>query len=136
MDTQTVGSGNRPRGPVRARPTKRGKPMSARTIGYWATTGLVAFVFLSSGATDLARPGFVVERMSRLGYPLYLATILGVWKLLGAGVVLAPGLPTLKEWAYAGMIFDLTGAAASHVALGDPAAEMAVPLVIAALVAA
>jgi hypothetical protein len=54
--------------------------------------------------------------VSRLGYPLYLLTILGVWKLLAAVVLLAPRLPRAKEWAYAGCFFAFTGAAASHFA--------------------
>jgi uncharacterized membrane protein YphA (DoxX/SURF4 family) len=74
--------------------------------------------------------------MTDLGYPGYVALILGVWKLLGGVVVLAPGLPRLKEWAYAGMIFDLTGAAASHAANGDSAANIATPLIIAGIVMA
>jgi DoxX-like family len=74
--------------------------------------------------------------MTDLGYPGYVALILGVWKLLGGVVVLAPGLPRLKEWAYAGMIFDLTGAAASHAAVGDPAVNIATPLIIAVIVMA
>ena len=87
-----------------------------RLAAYWITTALTAFVFLSGGATDLARPEFLVEGMTHLGYPTYVVIILGVWKILGGIVVLGPRLPRLKEWAYAGMVFDLTGAAASHAA--------------------
>jgi hypothetical protein len=58
--------------------------------------------------------------LARLGYPVYLATILGVWKLLGAAAITAPGLLHLREWAYAGMFFNLTGAALSHAASSDP----------------
>src|SRR4051795_3385966 len=107
-----------------------------RRIAYWVTTGLTAFVFLSGGVADLARPGFVMEGMTHLGYPAYFVTILGAWKVLGGVVVLAPRLPRLKEWAYAGMIFDLTGAAASHAAVGDPAAKVAAPLIISGIVMA
>jgi uncharacterized membrane protein YphA (DoxX/SURF4 family) len=95
--------------------------MKTRRIAYWITTGLTAFVFLSGGAADLARPGFLMEGMTRLGYPSYFVIILGVWKLLGGVAILAPRLPRLKEWAYAGMVLDLIGAAASHAAVGDPA---------------
>src|SRR5215813_12394079 len=90
--------------------------MKMRPIAYWITTALTAFVFLSGGAADVARPSFVMEGMTQLGYPPYFVLILGVWKVLGGIVVLAPRLPRLKEWAYAGMVFDLTGAAASHAA--------------------
>ena len=96
--------------------------MKTRRIAYWVTTGLTAFVFLSGGAAELARPSSV--------------SILGVWKVLGGVAVLAPRLPRLKEWAYAGMLFDLTGAAASHAALGDPAGKIVTPLIILGLVTA
>lgn len=110
--------------------------MTPRLIAYWTATALVAFVFLSGGAADVARPAFAADGMTHLGYPLYFMVILGVWKLLGGAAVLAPGLPRLKEWAYAGMVFDLTGAAASHASVGDPAAKVVAPLVIAGIVAA
>ena len=110
--------------------------MKRKMMGYWATTGLVAAAFLLGGVADLARGEQVVAGMSHLGYPLYVATILGVWKVLGAAALLAPRFPRLKEWAYAGMVFDLTGAAVSHAATGDPAANVATPLVLLGLVAA
>jgi uncharacterized membrane protein YphA (DoxX/SURF4 family) len=108
----------------------------SRRIAYWVTTGLTAFVFLSGGVTDLARPAFLMEGMTHLGYPAYFVLILGVWKVLGGVAVLVPRAPRLKEWAYAGMIFDLTGAAASHAALGDPAGKIAAPLIISGIVMA
>jgi uncharacterized membrane protein YphA (DoxX/SURF4 family) len=110
--------------------------MKTRRIAYWVTTGLTAFIFLSGGAADLARPSSVMEGMTHLGYPAYFVGILGVWKVLGGVAVLAPRLPRLKEWAYAGMLFDLTGAAASHAAVGDPAGKIAAPLIIFGLVTA
>src|SRR6266851_1122968 len=117
-------------------PTEQRTSMKMRPIAYWVTTALTAFVFLSGGAADIARPPFVMEGMTHLGYPAYFVTILGVWKVLGGIAVLAPRLPRLKEWAYAGMLFDLTGASASHAAVGDPAAKIATPLIILAIVAA
>jgi hypothetical protein len=77
-----------------------------------------------------------MQAFSALGYPAYVATILGVWKLLGAAAITTPGLPRLKEWAYAGIAFDLSGAALSHAASGDVAARIAVPLVLLALAGA
>jgi uncharacterized membrane protein YphA (DoxX/SURF4 family) len=95
---------------------------------------------LAGGVTDLARGRamlvsgpFVVDIITHLGYPPYVLTILGVWKILGAIVLFAPGLPRLKEWAYAGVIFDLTGAAASFIAHRDPANELIAPLILASL---
>jgi uncharacterized membrane protein YphA (DoxX/SURF4 family) len=85
---------------------------------------------------DLSGAPQVLEGMAHLGYPAYFATILGVWKVLGAVAVLAPRFPRLKEWAYAGIFFDLTGAAASHAASGDAAGKVITPLVLVAIAAA
>ena len=74
--------------------------------------------------------------MAHLGYPGYFALILGCWKILGAAAVLAPGFPRLKEWAYAGMFFNMTGAVASHLSVGDGASALIAPTVVTALVAA
>jgi hypothetical protein len=70
-----------------------------------------------------------------LGYPAYFSVILGIWKILGAVAVLAPGFPRLKEWAYAGMFFNMTGAVASHLSVGDGASALIAPTVVIALVA-
>ncbi len=104
--------------------------MKTRIIGYWVATGLVAFAFLAGGLTDLSHSPQVTEAIGKLGYPAYFLTILGVWKVLGAAAILAPRTPRLKEWAYAGIAFDLTGAAASHLASGDPTGKIVTPLVI------
>ena len=96
--------------------------MSSRIVGtaYWAVTLLIAFETLVGGATDLiygrailvAGPP-VADIVTALGYPVYILRILGFWKLLGGIVLLLPGYPRLKEWAYAGIFFELSGAAAS-----------------------
>jgi hypothetical protein len=92
--------------------------MRAKPIVYWTMTILVA-LFMSGGATQvfqyLHNPHGVVPE---LGYPMYFFAILGVWKVLGAITILVPGFPRLKEWAYAGIFFDLTGAAASCAMVG------------------
>ena len=64
---------------------------------------------------------------------MYILSILGVWKLLGAVVIVAPGLPRLKEWAYAGVFFELSGAAASYVLHGEITSDLAAPLILVAL---
>jgi heme/copper-type cytochrome/quinol oxidase subunit 1 len=85
-----------------------------RTVIYWIMTVLVAFPIGSGGITQLmqylASPHGVVPV---LGYPMYFFAILGFWKFFGALTILVPRFPRLKEWAYAGIFFDLTGAAAS-----------------------
>lgn len=107
--------------------------MKKRLIAYWIFTALTLLSFISGGLGDLLHASQVQEGMRALGYPDYVMTILGVWKLLGALAVAAPRLPRLKEWAYAGMVFDLTGAAASHAAVGEPVGKVVTPLVIAAV---
>ncbi len=69
-----------------------------------------------------------VAGVVKLGYPVYFVVLLGVWKALGAAVIVAPRLPRLKEWAYAGIVFDLTGAAVSHAASGSSAGNVVGPL--------
>lgn len=110
--------------------------MKARNVGYWLTTALVAFAFGAGGALDVSGAPDVVAAMAHLGYPAYFAIVIGVWKLLGAAAVLAPKLPRVKEWAYAGMFFDLTGAAVSHAASGDDAKAVLTPLFVLGLVVA
>ncbi len=101
----------------------------AKTIAYWTTTGLLAAGLLVGGVADLIRlPAWAAVTL-HLGYPLYVATILGVWKLLGAIVLLAPRLPRLKEWAYAGVVFTMTGAVASHLAAGDGPGQIFWPVI-------
>jgi uncharacterized membrane protein YphA (DoxX/SURF4 family) len=107
-----------------------------KTVGYWATTGLIAAVLLFGGAIDVAHPPSAVAFLAHLGYPAYFATLIGAWKVLGGIALLAPRLPRLKEWAYAGVFFDLTGAAISHAASGDPAPRVLVPLLMTALAVA
>jgi len=90
-----------------------------RAIAYWVATALVVFELVLGGVWDVLRVPHVRVVMERLGYPTYFVVILGVWKLLGAVALAIPRFPRLKEWAYAGMVFNLTGALVSHVASGD-----------------
>jgi hypothetical protein len=108
--------------------------MSTKTksIAYWATTVLTAFS-MSGGAAQLARVPGVVDGFVRLGYPIYFVTILGFWKVAGAIAILVPRFPRLKEWAYAGIFFDLTGAAWSSAAVHGGAFHILAPLVFAVL---
>jgi hypothetical protein len=105
-----------------------------RTIAYWIVTGLVVFAFAAGGLMDVMRTPQMLAAMAHLGYPAYVAVLLGVWKLAGAAAIAAPRLQLLKEWAYAGMFFDLSGAAVSHGVSGDPASAVATPLIVLALV--
>jgi len=107
-----------------------------RNIAYWITTVLTAFS-MSGGVAQLAHvPGVVDGFVRVLGYPPYFVTILGFWKVLGAIAILVPRFPRLKEWAYAGIFFDLTGAAASSAAVRGGAFHILAPLVFAGLAVA
>ena len=107
-----------------------------KTIAFWATTIFGPTSFVIGGVLHLNQSEQVAATLGHLGYPLYFATLLGVWKLAGAMVITAPGLPRLKEWAYAGFFFDLTAAAYSRAAVGDAVADVVAPLVFLALVLA
>lgn len=110
--------------------------MTKRAMAYAAATTLAVLAFAGSGVANLLHVAHVAEDMGHLGYPPYIMTILGIWKVLGAITIAAPALPRAKEWAYAGMIFDVTGAAASRAAASDGAMLVVIPLVIGAIVAA
>src|SRR4029079_3180809 len=101
--------------------TKRNK------IIYWIATIWLALGMVSTGAVQLfrAKDGQGgVDMITHLGYPVYLLTILGIWKILGVVAVLIPKFPLLKEWAYAGFFFIMSGAIFSHIAVGDGVTEM------------
>ena len=85
---------------------------------------------LSTGAVQLFKLKADVDQITHLGYPVYLLTILGIWKLLGVVAVLIPKFPVLKEWAYAGFFFAMSGAAISHIISGDPVSQIFPPLLL------
>ena len=95
--------------------------MSGRAIVYWVTTAFVVFNILAGGLAELAQLQGNAEGMRALGYPLYVMMILGTWKVLGSVALLVPRFPRLKEWAYAGIFFNMSGAAISHILVGDEA---------------
>jgi len=98
--------------------TKRNK------IIYWIATVWLALGMVSTGIVQLIKLKEEVDKTTlHLGYPVYFLTIIGVWKLLGAVAVLIPKSGLLKEWAYAGFFFVMTGAIFSHFAVGDGAME-------------
>ena len=90
----------------------------SRNAIYWVTTALLAIELVLGGLWDVLRVPQVHVIFDRLGYPPYFLVILGIWKLLGAVAVIVPRFPRLKEWAYAGVVFNLTGALASNVVSG------------------
>ncbi len=105
------------------------KRSTLKTSAYWLTTGLLALDFTVGGAFQLLRPPQVMAAMTHLGYPGYFVAMLGVWKILGGVALVVPGFPRLKEWAYAGIFFDITSAVVSILAVGDGFASATLPLV-------
>lgn len=95
----------------------------AQKITYWVASLWFGLGMVSSGIVQLIPLQEEVDRVAALGYPAHLLTILGVWKLLGVIAILAPRYPLVKEWAYAGFFFLLTGAFVSHVVNKDPLIE-------------
>ena len=106
--------------------------MKKTNIFYWVFNGLFAALMLFSAIPDSISDPKAVEGMHvGLGYPLYFIPFIGVAKLLGVIAILVPGFPRLKEWAYAGLFFDLIGATYSMLAIGMPGLFMALPLALA-----
>ncbi len=98
--------------------TKRNK------IIYWIATLWLALGMLSTGIVQLMKVKADVDSIIHLGYPLYFLTLLGIWKILGAVAILIPKFPLVKEWAYAGFFFTLSGAIFSHIASGNSVNEL------------
>ncbi|PEY43421.1 hypothetical protein CN354_02530 [Bacillus cereus] len=101
----------------------KGRDQRIRTkgkmIAYWTVTLLLAAAIMLSGIGQLMQYGGNVELVTNLGYPLYMLTILGIWKVLGVIALVVPGFPRLKEWAHAGIFFLMTGSALSHAFAND-----------------
>ena len=93
----------------------------SKTVFYWIITGFLAFAMSAQGFTQaLHLQGYVDMIVVNLGYPLYLLTIIGIWKILGVIAILIPRFALLKEWAYAGFFFVMSGALFSHLVKQDP----------------
>jgi uncharacterized membrane protein YphA (DoxX/SURF4 family) len=105
--------------------------MSKRNkIIYWVATIWLALGMTSTGIVQFLKMKEEVDLFNRLGYPIYFLTILGIWKILGVVAVLIPRFPLLKEWAYAGFFFAMSGAVLSHLASGSAAAEYFGPILL------
>jgi len=104
--------------------------LNLRTITYWIVTGLFCAVVAFSGFSHFTHQPNMVEAMTHLGYPVYFMTIIGLAKILGVIAVLVPGQPLLKEWAYAGICFNLAGATASHAFSGDELSHTVRPAIV------
>ncbi|GAB3792360.1 DoxX family protein [Spirosoma humi] len=109
--------------------------MKKTNIVYWVFTGLFAFAMLGSAIPDIMVVPMAVQGFKEIGYPTYLIPFLGVAKLLGVIAILVPGFPRLKEWAYAGLCFDLLGAAYSVYSVGKPVGDW-IPMLVLLLIGA
>jgi len=105
--------------------------MSKRNkIIYWIATLWLALGMVATGIVQLLKMKEEADKMALLGYPLYILTILGIWKILGVITVLIPKFPLLKEWAYAGFFFAMSGAVFSHFASGSAGKEFFGPVLL------
>jgi DoxX-like family len=105
--------------------------MSKRNkIIYWVATVWLSLGMVSTGLVQLFKVESEVAYITGMGYPLFILNIIGIWKLLGVVVILLPKQPLLKEWAYAGFFFVMSGAIYSHIAVGNGIKDMGGPILL------
>jgi DoxX-like family len=102
-----------------------------RLIWYWIITGLLSFCIFFGGLTQALQLKQTIAGFKPLGYPIYFISVIGIWKMLGVIAILIPKFKLLKEWAYAGIFFTMTGAVISHIASNDIKAQIVAPVVLA-----
>lgn len=105
--------------------------MEKRKLWYWIITVLLSFCIFSGGLAQAMQVKGVVQGFKPLGYPNYFITIIGIWKMLGIIAILIPNFKLLKEWAYAGIFFVMSGAVISHIASDDISVQIIAPIVLA-----
>jgi len=102
-----------------------------KLIWYWIITVILSFCIFTGGLFQALQVKGVVQGFKPLGYPAYFISIIGIWKMLGIIAILAPKFKLLKEWAYAGIFFTMTGAVISHIASNDVSVQIIAPVVLA-----
>jgi hypothetical protein len=102
-----------------------------KLIWYWIITAILSFCIFSGGLAQALQVKGVVQGFKPLGYPTYFISLIGVWKVLGIIAILIPKFKLLKEWAYAGILFTMTGAVISHIASNDVHAQIIAPCLLA-----
>lgn len=110
------------------------KSQKRNKIIYWIFTLWMSLGMISTAIVQLMKNKDELTNFTNLGYPAYLMTIIGVWKILGVIAALIPKTPLLKEWAYAGFFFLMSGAVASHIIVGDPIGKTFPPFLLLVLV--
>jgi uncharacterized membrane protein len=102
-----------------------------KVIWYWIITAILCFCMFSGGLAQTLQLQGVLQGFKPLGYPTYFISLIGVWKILGVIAILIPNFKLLKEWAYAGLFFAMTGAVISHIASNDISVQIIAPFVFA-----
>jgi len=102
-----------------------------KLIWYWVITGILSFCIFFGGLTQALLMKQTIDGFKPLGYPAYFIALIGIWKMLGVIAILVPGFKLLKEWAYAGIFFTMTGAVISHIAGNDIKAQIIAPFMLA-----
>lgn len=102
-----------------------------KLLWYWIITVILSFCIFSGGLAQAMQVKGVVQGFKPLGYPNYFISLIGVWKMLGIIAILIPKFKLLKEWAYAGIFFVMSGAVISHIASGDVSIQIVAPVVLA-----
>jgi len=102
-----------------------------KSIWFWIITAILSFCIFSGGLAQAFQVDGVVKGFKPLGYPNYFISIIGIWKVLGIIAILIPGFKLLKEWAYAGIFFAMSGAVISHIASNDVSLQIIAPIVLA-----
>ena len=105
-----------------------------KLIWYWIVTILLSFCLFTGGLVQALQLPQVIQGFKPLGYPTYFISLIGIWKMLGIIAILVPGFKLLKEWAYAGLFFTMTGAVISHLASNDIKPQIIAPAVLAILI--
>ncbi|MBV8388256.1 MAG: DoxX family protein [Mucilaginibacter sp.] len=101
----------------------------SKTIWYWIITGILSLCLFSGGLFQALQLQGVIQGFKPLGYPVYFISLIGIWKMLGIIAILIPKFKLLKEWAYAGLFFTMTGAGISHIASNDIHPQIVAPIV-------
>jgi DoxX-like protein len=103
----------------------------SQLIWYWIITALLSISIFFGGLAQALQLKEVLIGFQPLGYPAYFISLIGIWKMLGVVAILIPKFPLLKEWAYAGLFFTMSGAVISHIASNDIHPQIISPFVLA-----
>lgn len=101
-----------------------------KLIWYWIVTAILSFCIFSGGLAQAFQIKGVVQGFKPLGYPNYFISLIGIWKVLGIVAIVIPKFKLLKEWAYAGIFFVMSGAVISHIASDDVSVQIIAPFLL------